>query len=601
MPKREYTKHGRSSIRRKILTALIGVTIFLMFANAAITIYLMNAVTIYTRSELNTVLYEDYDAMIKSQVETASTLLHSIHTQVEADIISKEQGKQMAENVLRDLRYGEEGYFWADTSDGTNVVLLGREDVEGTNRDSLQDAYGTMIIQELRNQAMAGGGYTNYYFPKKGTTEPLQKRGYSMYIQPYDWIIGTGNYTDDIHLTIGSIQNRFQEQLQQINMLITAINLLTLLGIIWIAFSIGNKISSPIIKLSELVNRTAAFNLLYDPAFEGLEKNNDETGIIATAIFDMRLALREMMSKNKQFTSTLVKNTAIINQNSQQNQISIEQVAKAIEELANGATEEVFQIENGRETLDLLSKKVDEMVVNSTQMYDYTTETEKANQTGFAAMEIISAKFKANSDITEKMSESILSLADQSSSISNIITVIQNIAEQTNLLALNAAIEAARAGESGKGFAVVADEIRKLSEQTAHSTKEIEQLTSQVHQEVHKAKQNMDAAKIVVKDSDQASKDALKVFMRINDATKNTVLKVSEMLQNIKQVEKNKEEAQKSFYEITAIAQGFSSLAEEISASVQEQTASTEQNVQMVDKMNQMSVELEKIVSVFKL
>lgn len=65
-----------------------------------------------------------------------------------------------------------------------------------------------------------------------------------------------------------------------------------------------------------------------------------------------------------------------------------------------------------------------------------------------------------------------------------IIQMITEIANQTKLLGLNAAIEAARAGESGRGFSVVAEEIRRLSEQSNNSAREVKQILSTINSSI---------------------------------------------------------------------------------------------------------------------
>jgi len=93
---------------------------------------------------------------------------------------------------------------------------------------------------------------------------------------------------------------------------------------------------------------------------------------------------------------------------------------------------------------------------------------------------------------TENITSKLAVLNDKANNISNVVTTINKVADQTNLLSLNAAIEAEKAGEFGRGFSVVATEIRRLADQTAVSTWDIEQMVKEMQSAVSAGVMGMD-------------------------------------------------------------------------------------------------------------
>ncbi len=135
------------------------------------------------------------DLLIKSEVETAVSMLQAIFAKHQADEMSLEHAKKLGADLLRELRYGVDGYFWADTEVGVNVVLYGREDVEGKNRLEAKDEHGTFFIKELLAAGKEdGGGYVEYWFTKKGKKSAEPKRSYVLLFKPFGWVVGTGYY-----------------------------------------------------------------------------------------------------------------------------------------------------------------------------------------------------------------------------------------------------------------------------------------------------------------------------------------------------------------------------------------------------------------------
>ncbi|MEA3492309.1 MAG: cache domain-containing protein [Campylobacterota bacterium] len=134
------------------------------------------------------------DILIKCEVQTAVSMLQAIYTKHQKGEMSLIEAKKLGADLLRELRYGNEGYFWADTTEGVNVVLYGRVDVEGKNRLEDRDKRGVFYIKKILAKAEDGGGYVEYWFPKKNQTTAQPKRSYVLSFQPFGWVIGSGYY-----------------------------------------------------------------------------------------------------------------------------------------------------------------------------------------------------------------------------------------------------------------------------------------------------------------------------------------------------------------------------------------------------------------------
>lgn len=115
------------------------------------------------------------------------------------------------------------------------------------------------------------------------------------------------------------------------------------------------------------------------------------------------------------------------------------------------------------------------------QTTDYTSSLAGAGQVGLARMEDTMHQVM---NAAELVNAKLGILNEKAGNINQVVTTIVKVADQTNLLSLNAAIEAEKAGEYGRGFAVVATEVRRLADQTAVATYDIEQMVREIQSAV---------------------------------------------------------------------------------------------------------------------
>ncbi|EJO5346808.1 cache domain-containing protein [Clostridium botulinum] len=542
-------------------------------------------------------MLQSYDLSIKNEVETSISVLQGVNKRYEKGELKLDQAKKLAANLLRDMRYGEEGYFWADTVEGISVVMLGK-DTEGKSRLNMQDSKGKYLIKEIiENGKKDDGGFTDYYFPKDGGSEALPKRSYSKLFKPFNWVIGTGNYIDTIDKTILAQQKQLEKQIYN-KIIFLLIMMIVMLALSIIAgITLGKKISSPILHITKLVEKTADFDLTDDKSFNNILRFKDETGVIGQAVVDLRQELRLIFESMKQNSDLLIQNSETLTNSSETTAGSIEAVGKTLEELAKGSVDQAKNSQVIVESLSSFSEELNGVVDTANKAKDFSKETEKENIKGRDSIDMLSEKFIENKNALSMVGDSVNELWTKSNSIGEIVGKIQNIAEQTNLLALNAAIEAARAGEAGKGFAVVAEEVRKLSEQVEESTREISGEIQEIQRKINDSKNSMSESENIILEVNTAVDDTKKVFNTIEHSTKNTIDQITNLYDSITMVSKDKDSILESIHSISAISEESAAGLEEVSASTQEQTKIADSTMEAAETLKEVVVNLNEIIS----
>ncbi|KQR77128.1 chemotaxis protein [Burkholderia sp. Leaf177] len=402
------------------LLILVGIALLGIVLLAGTALQTLHAALVKSRRDEIVVFLTKAEHLVNAykDLETRGTMSH-------------DQAQQATKESLSRLNANPESYFWVHSADGTVLVHQNEKFVGTKARSGLSEssAYGT---------AMAKSHFALVDEPvmRSPGSDPVPKLQGVVFIRDWNWWVGTGFFYDDINAMFNMLMLRLG--------VIAVVIVAAVAAIAWTVLRsvksiLGGEPADAMAVASEIANGNLSVEF---------DTGSAPSGSLLAELGEMRLRLITMIAE--------------IHAASQSIALGSGEIAQGNLNLSQRTEEQAASLQETASSMERLTLTVKQNADNAREAKGLVNSTTEATLRGKSAVEAVVLTMKQ--------------IADQSTKVAVITSVIESIAFQTNILALNAAVEAARAGEEGRGFAVVASEVRTLAQRSASAANDIKQL-----------------------------------------------------------------------------------------------------------------------------
>ncbi len=378
-----------------------------------------------------------------------------------------------------------------------------------------------------------------------------------------------------------------------------AYSVITLLIFMVIGFVMITWFISPIVRLSRRVYRLADMDFRADEKLALLGKRRDETGSMARALTHMRQEMTEVVNGITAQSKVLFEASHNMSESASHTTASVNDVEKAISEIAQGATSQAQETQTATENVILMGNMIEE---TNTEIEELRSSANGMRSSAEKALDIL----KQLNEVNNQTKDAIRTIYEQTNTtnasalkIKEATDIITDIAEETNLLSLNASIEAARAGEQGRGFAVVASQIQKLAEQSNESARQIGDIINQLMADSEKSVDTMKDVKVVIDKQDEYVANTEESFHEVNDGIQKSIEGIRTIADRTEQLDQARVKVVDVVQNLTAIAEENAAGTEETSASVVEVGNTMMEMADEAKHLSDIANKMEENVSVF--
>lgn len=539
-------------------------------------------------------IYFEKELQTKEFVNIVMSTVEMYYNLEKTGQMTREEAQQQVKEIVRNIRFGEnsEDYYWINDTVPKMVMHPLRPDLDGEDLSGLRDPDGLQLFVEFANVAKKeGSGFVPYkwqYYSEKDRIEP--KLSYVALFEPWDWVLGTGIYINDVDDVI------FSKMITTLSYII-GIVIVTSIVILTVAHKLIIKPLDYAVKVGEKM-ADGDFTEEVEQRYLGKE---DEISRLLTVFDHVNKNMESVIGDVLKNSDKIHSHSSELKASVEKTTISIENTVEASRSLLDTAASQKIGANESYNAIEEMAIGINGMADYAGSIHDFSDNLISKINTGNKIVSEAISKMMEIKDVTESTNNVIKQLNDDSKEIGSILALINGVAEQTNLLALNAAIEAARVGDQGKGFAVVADEIRKLANSTADSVGKVGAIIDGIAGKTETAVSRTARSVVSVEEGIGNVKKVEEMFQEIIYSQEQVASKISEMSSITQQMSAGTEE-------LTATVSGFNTTSEHTADNAQhilhvsnDQLENMNKVLAFAQDLDRMSNSLKQLVAKFKI